>query len=141
VTNFDLLKEAYLIVDQQRSLKLSEWRHCAAGKLANHPSFSAKTGLRLNGWTPTLDKDGRTYDEYSALAQVFDIPWEEAFDLFCSREHGSPYDPPVKMSRLGKVVPPTCKALWKARMRNFFKVHGIPLVQDRKPAQQQAAVA
>ncbi|KVH64446.1 hypothetical protein WS89_03960 [Burkholderia sp. MSMB1072] len=116
--NFELLKDAYEIIDgiPPRNFNLDTWRKhddgatcgtiaCAAGWLTLHPKFQ-NLGLKVSNESSPVFNDK---ESMSALADLFRIDWDNAFQLFREK----------RVSELG-----THKQVFLRRLRAFLKEHG-----------------
>lgn len=119
--NFELLKDAYAIIDglPDENVNLNSWRRtdcgatcgtiaCAAGWLSLHPQFEA-LGLRYDKGRENIVLDQSVHYGWAALAQVFSLTNSDAQHLF----RGA-YLEPVR----------THREIFLERVRTFLSDHG-----------------
>lgn len=137
--NFELLKEAYAIVDGipddrfnldqiAANPRLRERLNdphscgtigCAAGWIAMHPMFQQR-GLSLNSRGILETNQGGPTNYRFAMAEVFGIGMLEAVDLF-GRRGDSIYDRKEVIAGPDRL---NDKQLWQHRVRKFLSEHG-----------------
>ncbi|MEZ2310824.1 hypothetical protein AB6809_29690 [Paraburkholderia sp. RCC_158] len=147
--NFELLKDAYAIIDgiPDDNLALNRWRTkdqgsscgtiaCAAGWLTLHPKFQ-ELGLGVKrtecdqSMGPWPSFAGQT--RIDALAVLFRLEFEDAYGLF-----GERWNTPAR--DLGLREQATDKEIFLARVLKFLSKHGQLKEQLERRAHQQAVV-